>query len=60
MKNNLINWLKSNDYKFVMKQDKSNFIAYKDIELTDNTMVDFYEINDDEKLPIKKGEWKKL
>ena len=60
MKNNLMNWLKSNDYKFVMKQDKSNFIAYKDNELTDNTMIDFYEINADEKLPIKKGEWKKL
>ena len=55
-----MNWLKSNDYKFVMKQDKSNFIAYKDNELTDNTMIDFYEINADEKLPIKKGEWKKL
>lgn len=60
MKNNLINWLKQNHYKFVYKQDKKHFIAIKDEVITDNSDIDYYEIEVGEELPIKKEEWKKL
>lgn len=53
-------WLKDNGYKYVIKENNKVFYATKDEKITDDSNMDRYEVEDGEKLPIKKLEVKKI